>query len=206
MFTNYNCHVKPVKMDLSLEFDQSNPINQFAKEWVLEQISSVPGGAKLGLRELAAINGFLFLGKTTIKSAPYDVADILPIAREFWTTVLQVKEWRRSGSLLHEMPVLKALAKAWFYVFVARRNQRRDKAEELRAYIRKTVFNRNWMESVPGLEAHTVPAAGDLGFRFSPAHNDIVALIVEHAIGGKAGRRKAVRTEDRDELAEALEG
>jgi hypothetical protein len=197
MFTNYNCHVKPVKMDLSLEFDQSNPINTFAKEWVLEQMEAVPGGPKLGLRELATINGFLFLGKTTIKSAPYDVAEILPIAKEFWTSVVQLREWRRANSLLHELPVLKALAKAWFYVFVARRNQRRDKSEELRAYIRKTVFDRNWMESVPGLKVHTVPAAGELGFRFSPAHNDIVARIVEHAIGGKPERPKAIKANGR---------
>ena len=31
MFTNYNCHVKPVKMDLNLEFDQNNPINKFQR-------------------------------------------------------------------------------------------------------------------------------------------------------------------------------
>ncbi len=193
MFTNYNCHVKPVKMGLSLEFDHSNPINRFAKDWVQEHLATIPDGKRLDLRELATVHGFLFLGKTTIKSAPYDVDDILPIAREFWTLVLQAKEWRRQDSLLHDVPVLKALAKAWFYVFVARRNQARDKAELLRTYIRKTVFDRNWMQSVPGLEAHTVPAETELGFRFSPAHNDIVARIVEHVLG-KKGTLQSLRT------------
>jgi len=49
--------------------------------------------------------------------------------------VLKMPAWQRQNSLLHEIPVLKALAKAWFYVFIARRNQQRDKAEQLRAYI-----------------------------------------------------------------------
>jgi hypothetical protein len=183
MFTNYNCHVKPVKMEMNLEFDQSNPVNRFAKSWLQEQIDATANGPKdLHLRELAAINGFLFLGKTSIKSAPYDIDNLLPIAKEFWTTVLQSKEWRRAGSLLRDVPVLKGLAKAWFYVFVARRNRREDKAVQLRAYIRKTVFDRAWMESVPGLDNHTVPTDTEPGFRFSPAHNDIVARIVEHAL------------------------
>ncbi|HVN27213.1 MAG TPA: hypothetical protein VMT64_01935, partial [Candidatus Binataceae bacterium] len=164
-------------------------------DWVQEQIatSGTPRGIALDLRELASIHGFLFLGKTTIKSAPYDVEAILPIAREFWTTVLKTREWREEYSLIHEVPVLKALAKAWFYVFIARRNQQRDKAEQLRSYIRRTEFNGQWMESVPGLKAHTVPAEGQFGFRFSPAHNDIVARIVEHILG----KRESVGTRSR---------
>jgi hypothetical protein len=38
------------------------------------------------------------------------------------------------------------------------------------------------MKSVKSLEAHTVPADNEHGFRFSPAHNDIVALIVDDAL------------------------
>jgi hypothetical protein len=183
MFTNYNCHVKPVKMDQNLAFDQSNPINAFAKEWALDQIGATPdSGTTLDLRQLAGIHGFLFLGKSTIKSAPYHITDLRPKAKEFWTTVLQSKEWRRSGSVLHELPVLKGLAKAWFYVFIARRNSKGGKAEQLRRYIRQTKFDREWMESVPGLKAHTVPTESEPGFRFSPAHNDIVACVVNHAL------------------------
>src|SRR6266404_9677718 len=44
MFTNYNCNVKPVKADLNLEFDQSNPINQFAKSWAVPQIREFSDG------------------------------------------------------------------------------------------------------------------------------------------------------------------
>jgi hypothetical protein len=183
MFTNYNCHVKLVKKELNLEFDQSNPINRFGKDWLQSQLDeNVNGSNRPQLRELATINGFLFLGKTSINSAPYDIVDLTPVAKEFWTTVLQSKEWRRPDSLLHEVPVLKGLAKAWFYVFVARRNRKEEKAVQLRAYIRKTVFDRAWMESVPGLNSHTVPTEGEPGFRFSPAHNDIVARIVEKAL------------------------
>jgi DNA-sulfur modification-associated len=179
MFTNYNCNVKPVKFDLNLAFDQSNPLNQFAKEWVQSEIARESDGQiPFDLRQLASIHGFLFLGKTTIKSAPYNVNQMLPVAKEFWTTVLQSPEWDRPGSLVREVPVLKALAKAWFYVFLARRNNRLSKAAQLRSFVRHNVFDKAWVESVPGLLAHTVPSDNDAGFRFSPAHNDIVARIV----------------------------
>lgn len=181
MFTNYNCNVKPVKADLNLEFDQSNPINQFAKTWVLPQLREFSNGTSvLDLRQLASIQGLLFLGKTTIKAAPYNVTDMEPVAKEFWTTVLGSSEWSRPGSLLREVPVLKGLAKAWFYVFLARRNNRLEKAASIRSYIRDTIFDREWVSSVPNLPGHIVPAENDAGFRFSPAHNDIVTAIVGH--------------------------
>jgi hypothetical protein len=184
MFTNYNCHVKPVKAELNLEFDQSNPINRFGKEWIWEELKQTNcPSSKLDLRQVAAINGFLFLGKPTIKSAPFNVTDLLPTAKEFWTTVMKSPEWQREGSLLREVPVLKALAKAWFYCFIAKRNKREDKTTALRAYIRSTVFDKAWMESVPRLSTHTVASAGEPGFRFSPAHNDIVGVLVPHVLG-----------------------
>ncbi len=183
MFTNYNCHVKPVKPDLNLEFDQSNPINRFGKEWVEDELKLANGpSSKLELRQVAAINGFLFLGKSTIKSAPFNVIELLPTAKEFWATVMKSPEWQREGTLLREVPVLKALAKAWFYCFIARRNKKEDKAAALRAYIRSTVFDKAWMESVPKLSDHTVASEGEPGFRFSPAHNDIVGAIVAHVL------------------------
>jgi len=179
MFTNYNCNVKPVKADLNLEFDQSNPINQFAKSWVLPQVREFSEGTSvLDLRQLASIQGLLFLGKTTIKAAPYNVTDMEPVAKEFWTTILGSDEWKRPGSLLREVPVLKGLAKAWFYVFLARRNSRLERAASIRSYIRETVFNREWVDSVANLSGHIVPADTKAGFRFSPAHNDIVTAIV----------------------------
>lgn len=186
MFTNYNCHVKPVKAEFNLSFDQSNPINTFAKEWLAEQLKASDNGGEVlefDLRQLASINGFLFLGKTTIRSAPYNVEALMPSAREFWTTVLGTPEWRRKNSLLHEVPVIKGLAKAWFYVFLARRHQRRNQAEKLRAYIRQSRFDNVWVDQVEGLKSHTVPADNETGFRFSPAHNDIVAKIVANALG-----------------------
>ena len=137
----------------------------------------------LDLSQIAVINGFLFLGKTSIKSAPYNVDEMVPVAKEFWTHVLQSSEWNREGTLLRDVPVLKGLAKSWFYVFLAKRNSQLAKAEKLRAYIRRTQFDKAWMETVPGLAAHTVPAENAVGFRFSPAHNDIVAKISAHALG-----------------------
>lgn len=187
MFTNYNCHTKPVKAELNLEFDQSNPINKFGKEFVHELVKLADGSHIYDLRQLATINGFLFLGKTTIKSAPYHLEHAFGPAKEFWNTVTQCAEWDRPGTLLRDVPVLKGLAKAWFYVFVAKRNNQLPKAEVLRSYIRRTMFDRAWLEAVPGLMAHTVPAENAVGLRFSPAHNDIVATIVAHSLGNNPG-------------------
>lgn len=187
MFTNYNCNVKPVKADLNLEFDQTNPINQFAKTWVLPQIQDASGGSSVfDLRQLSVIQGFLFLGKTTIKSAPYNVTDMIPVAKEFWTTILGSPEWKRSGTLVRDVPVLKGLAKAWFYVFLARRNNRADMATQVRRYVMETTFDEKWVDSVAGLKSHTVPADTEVGFRFSPAHNDIVGAIVADIFQDKA--------------------
>jgi hypothetical protein len=183
MFTNYNCNVKPVKAATNLEFDQSNPINLWAKTWLTEQLRSASDGKDIfDLRQLSSINGFLFLGKTSIKSAPFSTSTLESKAREFWTTVFQTAEWKRANSLLREIAVLKGLAKAWFYVFIAKRNNRFAKASQLREYIRTTKFDAEWVKAVPGLETHTVPTEDGAHIRFSPAHNDIVARIVADAL------------------------
>ena len=192
MFTNYNCHVKPVKVETNLEFDRDNPINRFNKEWLIPELprdSKDPEKPYIDLRQVAAINGFLFMGQTSIKSAPFHIDALIPNAKEFWKTVMEAPDWNREGTLLRDVPVLKGLAKAWFYVFVAKRNKRDNMAEPLRAYIRKTVFDKAWMESVPDLKAHTVPLEND-GFRFSPAHNDIVGCIVRHTVGTETKTRR----------------
>jgi hypothetical protein len=182
MFTNYNCNVRPVKAELNLEFDQSNPINRWAKEWLVPQLAIATKGKDLfDLRNMATINGFLFLGKTSIRSAPFSIQEQEGRAREFWSAVFQADDWKREGSRLREVPVLKGLAKAWFQVFCAKRNRKLEKAAKLREYIRTTIFDDAWVGRVPSLATHTVPAEGG-GVRFSPAHNDIVAAIVTHAL------------------------
>lgn len=182
LFSNYNCNVKPVKLGLNLSFDQSNPVNLFAKQWLQERLPKKPEGqCVFDLRQLASINGLLFLGKTSIRRPPFDVHQTLPCAQDFWTAVMSAPDWNRSGTLLREVPVLKGLAKCWFYVFVARRNNRSWKADQLRSYLKSTKFNRDWVEAVPGLpELHQ--QSGVDAYRFSPAHNDIVARIASHAL------------------------
>jgi hypothetical protein len=182
LFTNFNCHVKPVRVDLNLTFDQANPINSFAKDWLVEQIAATGDGrTQFDLRQLASINALLFIGKTTIKGAPYNVDDSIATAKEFWLTVLGAPSWTRSNSRVREVAVLKGLAKSWFYVFLAKRNGRPEKEARLLEYIRTNRFDDVWARSVPGLDAHLVPTE-DKSFRFSPAHNDIIAKIVAHAL------------------------
>lgn len=183
MFTNYNSKGRPVAVKTNLEFDQSNPINRFAKDWLVDQL--VRGGVSANhfdLRALASINGFLFLGKTSIKSAPFNLGTIEPRSKEFWTHVIASNDWKRPGTLLQEVPVLKGLAKAWFYVFTAKRNNRLARANALRNYISTTTFDDAWIDSVPGLAEHTLAARAGGARRFAPTHNDIVARLVDHVL------------------------
>lgn len=55
-----------------------------------------------------------------------------------------------------------------------------------REYTRETIFDKNWVRSVKGLKDHTVPVDNEIGFRFSPAHNDIVTAIVGDIFDEKA--------------------
>jgi hypothetical protein len=184
MFTNYNSKVRPVAMPLNLAFDQSNPINRFAKEWLLDELGKHGVSAETyDLRALATVNGFLFLGKTSIKSAPFDLSMFEGKAKEFWTTLMNSPEWSREGTLLKEVPVLKGLAKAWFYVFIAKRNNKLAKATILRRYMADTIFTDSWIDTVPGLAEHTLAARDGGQRRLAPTHNDIVARIVTHILG-----------------------
>ena len=99
-----------------------------------------------------------------------------------WELIVSTPEWSRTDSRIREVAVLKGLAKAWFMVYLARRNSRLPRANRLIQYIAETRFDDAWMESVPGLKEHTVPS-DEGGWRFSPAHNDIVGAIVRHVVG-----------------------
>lgn len=93
-----------------------------------------------------------------------------------------IPEWKRAESYLRDVPVLKGLAKAWFMVYLARRNNKQSRAAALHDYIRVTRFDGDWIQRVPGLSTHTVPDQTG-GLRFSPAHNEILALVARHALG-----------------------
>lgn len=173
LFTNFNCHVKPVSAQLNYQFDQSNPINQFAKGW-LKKFLAKNDSREYDLKELAAINGFLFLGKPSIRSAPFNITD--DAAKEFWEAVVNSKEWKRKGSAIHEPPVLKGLAKAWFMVYTARRNSAAGKEDAVNAYIKTTRFDDAWVGSMHGMRQQVIESED--GWRFAPTHNEIVRLLV----------------------------
>lgn len=182
LFTNINSHVKPVDATLSYQFDQSNPINQFAKGW-LAKLLKRNGAADYDLRELATINGFLFLGKPSIRFVPFDVGNTMRSAKEFWDTIVNTKEWKRKGSAIHEVAVLKGLAKAWFMVYTARRNSQAGKEEQLNEYLKTTRFDDAWVGTMHGMRQMVIASADtDGAWRFVPTHNHIVALIVKKAL------------------------
>ena len=101
---------KPVKPELSLPFDKSNPINEFSDE--LMRKDDLKG--KITQESLVAINSILFTKKTGMKGArPADIQDKRSFAYKFWEKVLEIPNVLEKTSVAQPV-VLKALASVAF--------------------------------------------------------------------------------------------
>jgi hypothetical protein len=128
VFHDLNNLSKPVATSLAYQFDNSNAVNLFIKEQLLdESIISCKvsdrdvtnwhdddGG--IAYKDLVAINARLFLNKTTIAgAAPRDVTTRQQVATRFWQAISKIPHWGDSGARLKTVAaqpvVLKALAK-----------------------------------------------------------------------------------------------
>jgi hypothetical protein len=121
---------------LALQFDQSNPVNQFIKEVLLDEVFHQENfnihekdkinwqDTENGLtrKDLVGINALLFLNKTNINNAlPSIVQERTEVAKTFWETVLKIDgligESPRQNTVAAQPVVLKALAKLFFDFF-----------------------------------------------------------------------------------------
>jgi DndB-like DNA-sulfur modification-associated protein len=128
LFHDLNNLTKKVESSLAFQFDNSNPINLFIKEELIDDgileakvvdqdmvdWNSDPGA--ISRKDLIAVNALLFLNKTNINGAkPADVDEKKEVARKFWERVSQIPNFgvdqAKKLTVAAQPVVLKALAK-----------------------------------------------------------------------------------------------
>lgn len=126
LFHDMNNLVKRVDSNLALEFDTSNPVNTFAKEFLVEQLGIKVGekeikdwdddDGSISRKELTSVNARLFLNKTNITGAKAELFTAgEEVAKQFWQAVAKIPGFGEEGAhkktVAAQPVVLKALAK-----------------------------------------------------------------------------------------------
>jgi hypothetical protein len=133
LFHDLNNLARRVEKGLALQFDNSNPVNRFIKEELVDdlfhneefeifeqdKINWTDERAGLTRKDLVAVNAHLILNKTTINNAtPLMLDGKEAIAREFWEKILTIPNIKdsspRQKTVAAQPVVLKALAKLVF--------------------------------------------------------------------------------------------
>ncbi len=136
LFHDLNNLQRKVEKSLALQFDNSNPVNRFIKEVLIDDLFSDENFAVhdkdkinwadqvngLTRKDLVAINALLFLNKTNINNAPATaVRGKEDTARTFWEKVLLIEGMlasnARQTTVAAQPVVLKAIAKLMFDFF-----------------------------------------------------------------------------------------
>lgn len=148
LFHDLNRLGKKVDTNLALQFDNSNPVNLFIKDRLINDlgigVSEVDvkdwsdDEGKLPRKDMVAVNAILFLNKTNISSAtPIQVDGKQDIAYRFWTAVHAIggfgEELARQKTVAAQPVVLKAIAKLVFDFSFS--NRRPDNGEELTEHL-----------------------------------------------------------------------
>ena len=142
LFHDLNNLQRKVETSLALQFDQSNPVNRFITEVLMEDVFHNEGfithdkdklnwqDSENGLtrKELVAINALLFLNKTNINNAvPAVVQERADMAKVFWETILKIDgvtgNDSRQKTVAAQPVVLKALAKLTFDFFFGKNSE-----------------------------------------------------------------------------------
>lgn len=142
LFHDLNNKGKKVEVSLALEFDSSNPVNQFIRhELIGRNVVQLAAGdkvdwdsphtGKMTRKELVAVNAHLFLNKTNINGASaVDVEARKAVALRFWEAVTQCdgfgEENARDVTVLAQPVMLKAIAKLTFDFAFGRAKTRSD--------------------------------------------------------------------------------
>lgn len=148
LFHDLNRLGKKVDTNLALQFDNSNPINLFIKDRLINELGiSVSetdvkdwsdDEGKLPRKDMVAVNAILFLNKTNISSAtPPLIEGKQDVAYRFWTAVRAIdgfgEERARQHTVAAQPVVLKAIAKLVFDFSFS--NRRPDDGVELTEHV-----------------------------------------------------------------------
>lgn len=142
LFHDLNNLARKVEKSLALQFDNSNPVNRFIKEVliddlffneefeILEQDKINWSDERPGLtrKDLVSINAHLILNKTTINNATPTLLDGKEeTARLFWEKILKIPQFSqnfpRQNTIAAQPVVLKALAKLTFDFFFGKNKE-----------------------------------------------------------------------------------
>jgi hypothetical protein len=157
LFHDLNNLTKKVEASLAFQFDQSNPVNLWIKETLLEaaiiKASVVERDVTdwhddkgyIARKDLIAVNAILFLNKSNVSGAtPTDVGEKSELAIQFWQMVDEIPGFGEDGakqSTVAAQPVvLKALAKLT-YDFAYGRNRDHTVLEKLFQSINQIDFS-----------------------------------------------------------------
>jgi len=126
LFHDLNNLTKKIEASLVFQFDNSNPVNLFIKEDLIESqlidvaekdvVNWLDDTGTISRKDLIGVNALLFLNKTNISGAnPKAVSEQTEYARRFWTQVKDIPYFGEAGAkqkTVAAQPVLlKALAK-----------------------------------------------------------------------------------------------
>jgi hypothetical protein len=128
LFHDLNNLTKKVEASLAFQFDQSNPVNLWIKEELVNtellkaQVvdSDVTDwhddNGYIARKDLIGVNAILFLNKKNVSEAvPQEVEDKSQVARKFWEAVNEIEGFGEEGAKRNTVAaqpvVLKALAK-----------------------------------------------------------------------------------------------
>lgn len=142
LFHDLNNLARRVEKSLALQFDNSNPVNRFIKEVLIDDLfygenfaifeqdkvnwnDETPG---LTRKDLVSINAHLILNKTTINNAtPLMLDGKEVVARQFWEKILLIPGMTnpnpRKNTVAAQPVVLKALAKLTFDFFFGKNKE-----------------------------------------------------------------------------------
>ncbi len=157
LFHDLNNLGKSVSASMAFDFDNSNPVNLFIKEVLIDegvlvaaisekdQTDWAEHDGAMARKDLVAVNSILFLNKTNPKSAnPVHVERMTDVATRFWEAVSEIPGFGKPGAKLKTVAaqpvVLKALAKLAYDFAVGRKENSRH-LETLLSGIRKIDFS-----------------------------------------------------------------
>lgn len=142
LFHDLNRLGKKVDTSLALQFDNSNPVNLYLKENLIEKLGMkveekdqtdwANDSGAISRKDLVAVNARLFLNKSNISGAKAsEVIDKVEIADRFWEEVSAIPGFGHEHSKLNTVAaqpvVLKALAKIVFDLAFSNRKPENSK-------------------------------------------------------------------------------
>ena len=147
LFHDLNNLGKTVSASMAFDFDNSNPINVFIKDVLIDQgVLGAPVADKdivdwashdgsMARKDLVAVNSILFLNRTNPKGAtPVQIEKMHDVALRFWAAVSEIpgfgEDQAKMKTVAAQPVVLKALAKL-AYDFTAGRKANPDHLDKL---------------------------------------------------------------------------